>query len=201
MNTYLPSNTRQCSYVGNRFELLLRTLPSPLNTTHTHTHTHTSVWEFIRKPGGPNTPHYRGRLSKWDLWAWGGVEARGGEVGVGKGWKVGMHCRGIVYSCAFLILKAPPLDQRTSGLECAGTRAQNYVGICCEAQARKVIQHELCQIKPDQTREFYLSSWECWHSPHCGLFSCFCGLPLIWRWWPAQPKVSWHGQCVQYPST
>ena len=43
MNTYLPSNTRQCSYVGNRFELLLRTLPSPLNTTHTHTHTHTHI--------------------------------------------------------------------------------------------------------------------------------------------------------------
>ena len=43
MDTYLSSNTRQYSYVGNRFELFLRTLPSPLNTTHTHTHTHTHI--------------------------------------------------------------------------------------------------------------------------------------------------------------
>ena len=118
------------------------------HTTHPHTHTHTHLSESL---SGSQEDQILltigGRLSKWDLWAWGGVEARWGEEGVGKGWKVGMQCRGIVYNCAFLILKAPPLDQRTSGLECAGTRAQNYVGVCCEAQARKVIQHELCQNK------------------------------------------------------
>ena len=80
----------------------------------------------------------------------------GGSLGVG-----GKHT-GIVYSCSFPLLKAPLLNQRTSsGMDCAGTRAQNYVGVCFDAQASKMIQHELCPDKNGSDREFYLFSWEC----------------------------------------
>lgn len=130
----------------------------------------------------------------------------GGSPGVG-----GKHT-GIVNSCSFPLLKDPLLKQRTSsGMDCAGTRAQNYVGICFDVQASKMIQHELCPNKNGSDRGFYLFSWECWHSPHRGLFSCFPGLPLILSHTPEQkhpfcgdggqqsPKGHQHSLCVQSP--
>lgn len=118
----------------------------------------TSVWKFIRKPGGSNTPLCEGLALQVVF------------VGLGWGGRLGVKggYRGIVYSCLFPHLKSFwPENLLGNGVWTSylavGIRAQNYVGVCFDAQASKMTQHELCQNKDGSDK---------------GVLSMFLGVPI-----------------------
>lgn len=133
----------------------MMTLTTPFNTTPPQHH----PWLLSDPPAfltNFQTPFsVRGSLSRWYLWAW--VAWKAGS----KRWVWGLFI-------AAHSLSWSPLDQRTSlGMEwisylAAGIWAQNYVGECFDAQARKMIQHVLCQNKAGSDK---------------GVLSVFLGVP------------------------